>query len=138
MGLVQATIQLTNAWELESVRRGLMDKDEVKSIHVEMLVDTGSMYMCINEAVREQLDLSVQYKKKALTADGRRIECDVVGPIEVRFKNRECTVDAMVLPGDSECLFGAIPMEAMDVLVSPAKRELIVNPEHPDYAVLRI
>jgi hypothetical protein len=44
--------------------RGLMDKDEVKSIHVEMLVDTGSMYMCINEAVREQLDLSVQYKRK--------------------------------------------------------------------------
>jgi clan AA aspartic protease len=138
MGLVEATIQLTNAWELENVRRGLMDKDEVKSIHVPMLVDTGSMYMCINEAVREQLDLSVQYKKKALTAVGRRIECDVVGPIEVRFKNRECTVDAMVLPGDSECLSGAIPMEAMDVLVSPAKRELIVNPEHPDYAVLRI
>lgn len=138
MGLVQATIQLTNAWELESVRRGLMDKDEVKSIHVEMLVDTGSMYMCINEAVREQLDLSVQYQRKAQTAAGRNIVCDVVGPIEVRFKNRECTVDAMVLPGDCECLFGAIPMEAMDVLVSPAKRELIVNPEHPDYAVLRI
>lgn len=49
----------------------------------------------------------------------------------MRFKNRRCVVDAMVLPGDNEMLLGAIPMEDMDVLIDPARRELVVNPEHP-------
>jgi clan AA aspartic protease len=138
MGLVQASIQLTNSWDLENVRRGLMDKDEVRSIYVNMLVDTGSIYLCINESVCEQLGLSVQYQKKCQTADGRVVEFDIVGPVRVKFKNRECMVDAMLLPGDCECLFGAIPMEAMDVLVSPQRGELIVNPEHPNFAVVRI
>lgn len=40
---------------------------------------------------------------------------DVVGPIEVRFKNRRCVVDAMVIPGGNELLLGAIPLEDMPV-----------------------
>jgi clan AA aspartic protease len=138
MGLVQATIELINSWELENARRGLIDQDAVKSMQVEMLVDTGSVYMCINETVCEQLNLSVQYRRKGQLADGRIVEYDVVGPIEVRFKNRKCTMEAMVLPGDSECLLGAMPLEAMDILISPNRRELIVNPEHPYYAQLKM
>jgi clan AA aspartic protease len=138
MGLVQATIELVNSWELENARRGLIDQDTVKSMQVEMLVDTGSLYMCINETVCEQLNLPVLDKKKGQLADGRIVEYDVVGPIEVRFKNRKCLTSAMVLPGDSECLLGTIPLEEMDVLVSPNRRELIVNPEHPYYAQLKL
>lgn len=33
---------------------------------------------------------------------------------------------------------GAIPLEEMDVLIHPLRQELIVNPEHPDGAILRI
>ncbi len=44
----------------------------------------------------------------------------------------------MVLPGDSEPLLGAIPLEEMDVLIHPLRQELIVNPEHPDMAVLKM
>jgi hypothetical protein len=66
------------------------------------------------------------------------VEYDVVGPVNVRFANRMATCDAFVLPGDSEPLLGAIPMEEMDVLIHPFRQELVVNPEHPDGAVLRI
>jgi clan AA aspartic protease len=138
MGLVQATLELINSWELENVRRGLMGQDEVKRIYVEMLVDTGSVCMCINETVREQLNLSVVDRKKGQLADGRIVECDVVGPIEVRFQNRKCIATAMVLSGDSECLLGFIQLEDMDIMVNPDRRELIVNPEHPNYARLKM
>jgi hypothetical protein len=66
------------------------------------------------------------------------VEYDVVGPIEVRFKNRDTVCNALVLPGDSEPLLGAIPMEEMDVLIHPLRQELIVNPEHPNYAQLKM
>lgn len=103
-----------------------------------MLVDTGSVYMCINETVQEQLDLAVVEKRKGQLANGTVVEYDVVGPIEVRFKNRRCVVDAMVLPGDNELLLGAIPLEDMDVLVHAYRRELIVNPEHPYFAQMSL
>ena len=52
-------------------------------------------------------------------ANGGVEEFDVAGPIEVKFKNRRCSIDAMVLPGDNEPLLGAIPMNDMDILMHP-------------------
>jgi clan AA aspartic protease len=138
MGLIYAEITLINAIDLGLAKRHIIGEEEVKSINVNMLVDTGSVYMCINENVQAQLQLSVVEKRKGQLADGRIVEYDVVGPIEVRFKNRRCVVDAMVLPGDNELLLGAIPLEDMDVLIHPYKQELIVNPEHPYFAQMKL
>jgi len=138
MGLVYADIELINAIDLGLVRRYKIGEDEVKRMKVNMLVDTGSVYMCINETVQEQLQLDIIEKRKGQLADGRIVEYDVVGPIEVRFENRRCVVDAMVLPGDNELLLGAIPLEDMDVMVHPYRRELIVNPEHPHFAQMTL
>jgi len=44
----------------------------------------------------------------------------------------------MVLPGDNEPLPGAIPLEDMDVLIHPQLQELIVNPDHPYFAQIKI
>ncbi len=138
MGQIHATLELMNAWEAENVRRGLMDIDEVKKMPVEMLVDTGSLYMCINENICEILGLSIVDKRKSKLADGSIIECNVAGPIAVYFKNRMCTITATVLPGDNECLLGAIALEEMDIMINPVRQELVVNPEHPDYPVFRL
>ena len=138
MGLVYAEIELINGGDLELARRNMLDPEDIKRMSVEMLVDSGSYYMCINETVKEQLDLSVIEKRKGQLAKGQIVEYDVVGPIEVKFKNRRCHVDAMVLPGDSEMLLGAIPMEDMDVLIHPLRQELVVNPEHPYYVQMKM
>ena len=138
MGVVYADIELINAIDLGLAKRHQIGEEEVKRIHVNMLVDTGSIYMCINETVQEQLQLTLVEKRKGQLADGSVVEYDVVGPIEVRFKNRRCVVDAMVIPGENELLLGAIPLEDMDVLIHPYRRELIVNPEHPYFAQMKL
>jgi len=138
MGLVYADIELINAGDLEMVRRNQLDTDEVKRMHVNMLVDSGAFMMAINESIQAQLQLPFKQKRKAQLADGSVVEYDVVGPIEVRFKNRQATCNAFVLKGNAEPLLGAIPMEEMDVLIHPTRQELIVNPEHPYYAVLKM
>lgn len=71
-------------------------------------------------------------------ANGSVEEYDVVGPIEVKLKNRRCNIDAMVLPGDNEPWLGAIPMEDMDILIHPLRQKLIVNPEHPYFAQMKM
>lgn len=138
MGHVYAELELINAGDLEMVRRNLLEKEEIKRINVEMLIDSGSYYMCINEIVKEQLDLQILEKRIGQLANGQIVENEVSGPIEVRFKNRRCLVDAMVQPGDSEMLLGAIPMEDMAVLIHPLRQELVVNPEHPNYVQMKM
>jgi hypothetical protein len=68
--LIYAEIELINGGDLEVVRRGYMDKDEVKRMWVTALVDTGSYMLAINENIQEQLQLPVVEKRKAQLANG--------------------------------------------------------------------
>ena len=138
MGLVYADVELINSTDMEMAKRHLIGEEEVKRMHLNILVDTGSYLLAINESIQAQLQFSVLDKKKAQLADGRILECDEVGPVELRFKNRSTTCRAMVLPGDCEPLLGAIPLEGMDVLIDPLRQQLIVNPEHPYFAVMKM
>ena len=119
MGIVKTNIILKNP-----------KREELKEIKVDALVDTGALHLCIPERVAMQLGLNELYKREVITADGKEHLCSYVGPVEVKFENRGCFTGALVL-GD-EVLLGAVPMEDMDVLISPAQRKLIVNPESPN------
>jgi len=138
MGMLYADIELINEDDLALVRRNMLDKDEVKRMRLEMLVESGAYMMAVNETIQEQLDLPFIEKRKVQMANSSVVEYDVVGPVKVKFKNRTAICNAFVLPGDSEPLLGAIPMEEMDVLIHPQRQELIVNPEHPNYAQLKM
>lgn len=138
MGLVYADIELINSDDLALARRNLLDVDEVKRMHINMLADSGAHMMAINENIQAVLQLPFREKRKSVMADGTVVEHDVVGPVEVKFKNRTAVCNAVVLQGDNEPLLGAIPMEEMDVLIHPLRNELIVNPEHPYMAQLSL
>jgi clan AA aspartic protease len=138
MGLVYADVELINGDDEGLARRHYIGEEEIKRMPVNILVDTGSYMLAINESIQEQLQLPVVDSKNAQTADGRIISCSVVSPVVLLFRNRRFTGSAMVLPGDSEPLLGAIPMEEMDVLIHPLRQELIVNPEHPYFAQLKL
>lgn len=138
MGLVYAEIELINGEDLALARKHYIGEDEIKRMKVSALVDSGSYMLAINENIQEQLQLPVVEKRKAQLANGEIVQCDVVAPVELRFKNRQTTCRAMVLPGDSEVLLGAIPLEDMDVLIHPQRQELIVNPDHPYFAQMKM
>jgi clan AA aspartic protease len=138
MGVIYADIELINSADLTMASKNLIGTEEVKRMRLSMLVDTGAYMMAINETIQSQLELRFIEKRKVQLAGGQVVEYDVVGPIDVRFANRRAVCSAFVLPGDSESLLGAIAMEEMDVLVHPKRQELVVNPEHPYYAVLKM
>jgi clan AA aspartic protease len=138
MGLVYAEVELINGEDIVLARRHIIGEEEVKRMPVTMLVDTGAYMLAINESIQEQLQLPVLEKRAGELANGHIMEFDVVGPVELRFKNRETTCRAMVLPGSSEPLLGAIPLEDMDVLIHPQRQELIINPDHPYFAQMKL
>jgi clan AA aspartic protease len=125
MGLTYATLRLTNIFT-------------GASLEVHALVDSGAMPLCLPESIARQLgfDITEVYSARIKIADASRINVPVVAPIRIEFANRSCTTDAYVF-GD-EPLIGVIPIEAMDCIIHPRNQRLIVNPENPDYAVLRV
>ena len=138
MGLVYADITLINGEDLILAKRHILGQEEVKQMNLNILVDTGAYNLCINEEIQEELQFPIVEKRKAETADGRIVECDVVDNVQVRFKNRAITCRAMILPGSSEPLLGAIPLEDMDVLIHPQLQEMIVNPDHPYFTQMKL
>jgi len=138
MDTVYADIELINAIDLGMVRKEQLDKNEVKRMHVNMLVKSGAYLMAINDTILSQLHLPIVDKRKVQMADGSIMEYDVAGPIKVRFANRKAVCIAFVLSGNSEPLLGFIPMKEMDVIIHPRRQELLVNPDHPNYAALKM
>jgi clan AA aspartic protease len=100
------------------------------------LANTGTLMLCIPEHIAIQLDLEMESKREVTVADGRSMNVPYVGPIKVAFGERFCYVGALVL-GD-EVLLGAVPMEDMDLVLSPSRREITVDPNSPNIPHARV
>lgn len=125
MGYVFTEIKLSNPGQ-----------PDLSAILVKALVDTGALMLCIPEHVAIQLKLKTESEREVSVADGRKMNVPYVGPIRVSFGNRFCFVGALVL-GD-EVLLGAVPMEDMDLVVSPSRREVTVDPASPNIPHARV
>ncbi len=121
MGLVYANITLRNP-----------RNESLKPMTVRALVDSGAHWLCIPQHVANQLSLDTLEEKEVALADGKKIMASYAGPVQISFENRNSFAGAMVF--GNEVLLGTIPMEDMDLLISPLEQKLMVNPENPNFA----
>ena len=125
MGLVRTEITLKNVADEILFKSGNLKEQEIRQTTVEALVDTGAWTLVINEAVREKLGVEATRTAPGTLADGAQAVYNLVGPLEVRWKDRVTNCDALVLPCAEDVLLGAIPLEAMDLTVNPREEEVV-------------
>ena len=125
MGHIFTEIELSNPRELE-----------LTPVRVSALADTGALMLCIPEHIALQLNLATESLREVSVADSRSMKVPYVGPIKVTFKNRFCFVGALVL--GNEVLLGAVPMEDMDLIINPARKEVTVDPANPNLPHARV
>lgn len=136
MGLVFADVELLNGGDVIMHQRSQMGEEEIRRITVNAMVDSGAVMLTINEELRLALGLDIIDIRPSRLTDNIWLELPVAGPVIVRFAGRFCTTNALVLPGDSETLLGAIPMEEMDLWIHPASGMLA--PVHPEGPVMSL
>jgi hypothetical protein len=68
--------------------------------------------------------------------DGSTVVYQITDGVEVHWKNRRTICPALVVPGADEILFGALPMEGMDLIVHPRKEEVVGA--HGDTALYKL
>ena len=138
MGIIHAEIEIINGDDMVLARRSVIGEEEIRRMFLTVLVDTGAINMCINENIQEYMQFPLSELRKFTVATGEEKELPVVSNVEIRFGNRSTTCRAIVLPGDSEVLLGAIPLEDLDVVINSRRQELVINPESPDMAMMRL
>jgi len=108
MSNVLAEITVKNAFDIERARAGYMSENNVRTVTLTARVDTGARTLIISEDIFNQLGLTVM---------------KITDPVHIQWKNRFVTVSAAVLP-ESKTILGMIPLEFMDLIIDPVRREL--------------
>jgi clan AA aspartic protease len=125
MGTVYAEITLRNAIDVGMLEKGIIKEQDVHQTTVMAIVDTGAGTLVINEEICQKLGLTIKGLRNATFANDMKQACKVTAPVEIQWKERMSACHALVVPGSDEVLLGAIPLEDMDLMVNPARRELI-------------
>jgi hypothetical protein len=76
------------------------------------------------------LQLTDLKPREVTLADGSRQVVRYVGPLKVDIMGRDCVTAAAVM--GNQVLLGAIPMEAMDMVIHPRSQQLMPNPDSPN------
>lgn len=136
MGEVRVKVKLTNSIDEALLRRGQIEKNEVRSYEADALVDTGAVSSVVPKNVMKQLGVMTAGSRLAEYADGRKDIVDLTEPITFNIIGRETSEGAMVL-GD-EVIIGQTILEVLDLQVDCRNQKLIPNPAHPDQPVVKI
>jgi len=138
MGRVTTEATIYNLGDLIEAERGNRAPDQVRKVVVkEALVDTGATTLAMPRSMLEQIGLTKQYEKRAMTAAGTAA-LDVYGAAKVDIMGRLAVTDVLVVPEGNPVLIGQIPLEMMDWVVDLQGRKLIGNPAHGGEHILEV
>jgi clan AA aspartic protease len=125
MGHVFAEVTLKNVYDMGYARNGYIKEEEVRSLTVQALVDTGATRLCISEEMRQKLGLRIVGSMPIHIANGTSVTCQLTEPVELIWKDRFSAENAVIVPGSDVMLLGVIPLEALDLMVNPVTQELV-------------
>jgi predicted aspartyl protease len=96
---------------------------EIRQITVEAMPDTGTWTLVINEETRQKLGLAIEEASQSTPADGKTDTYDVTEGVRIQWKKRRVILPVVVVPGAKDILLGALPLEAMDLMVDPVHEQ---------------
>jgi predicted aspartyl protease len=123
-------IKLINITDIENASQGIIKPEQIRSIEVKGLLDTGSHLLVIPNWIVEKLglrkikEISVQY------ADGRVDRLPVYSAVRVEINKRDTVVEPVVGNSDKVLIPNFI-IETMDFIIDPVEGKL--KPRHPEF-----
>lgn len=139
MGQVKLTVTLRNAREVVLARLGHLPGEQVHTLEVEALVDTGTLRSAVPPAVADALGLVRLRRTEAQMADGRWGKADLTEAVEVTVVAgvpRIATVPMLVM--GEQVLLGAMVLEDTDLVVDCARGRLVPNVGTWEQPVFRV
>jgi clan AA aspartic protease len=136
MGDVWVDVKLTNATDEILMRTGQKTLDQVRSLQIEALVDTGAVKCVMPESIADKLGLGRSRTRKVMLADGSSHEVPSSDPVLLEIMGRQVYEEFYVF--GNEVLIGQTALESTDLFVDCNGRRVVPNPDHPGQAIIRI
>lgn len=133
---VRVKVKLTNAIDEALVSRGMLNPNMLRVYETEALVDTGAVRTVLPMSIVQYLGLRIRGQQIAQYANGMEESIGVTEPVIIELEGRE-TTEATLVTGDT-VLIGQTVLETLDLLVDCRNQQLVPNPKHPNYPVMRI
>ncbi|MDR2509652.1 MAG: hypothetical protein LBC77_03295 [Spirochaetaceae bacterium] len=68
--------------------------------------------------------MTIEGAAKSTLADGKTDTYNITEGVKIRWKDRSTTLPAIVVPDAKDILLGALPLEAMDLILDPVRKQL--------------
>ena len=129
MGRVVEKVKVKNYVDVFQASEGVLPEDQIRTVEVDAVVDTGATYLCLPPSVIEQLGLLYSHSSSVTTANGD-VERRIFAGGDITVKERNVQMQVMENDEHTPPLIGYLILEALDFVVNPKTRGLMGNPEH--------
>lgn len=138
MGKVIVTAKLTNRDDLILAEHGYISENEIHSLEVEGIIDTGAVLVSLPQKIVDELRLKESEKRKVRYANGDVVEKSIAGGLLIEIQGRTSETRCIIEPNSSTVLIGQIPLEEMDWMVHPQKQILVSGHEGFDQGLIEM
>jgi predicted aspartyl protease len=136
VGRFSVGIDLANYRDFLLADSGVLPPDRVRQVTISGVVDTGAARLVLPPAVVAALGLAETGRTVVKFADGRREPRATVADVRLEYGGRSGVFSAVVEPGRTDALIGAIVLEELDLLPDCARGMLV--PRDPNSTITEV
>lgn len=128
MGRTTEKVIIRNDDDVALSEKGYIKSEQIRSIEIEALVDTGAAYLCLPPKVINELGLRFAKFTHVKTGNGN-LELRIFRGAEIIIRDRSIIMQVMENKDDNiPALIGYLVLEEMDWVVDSKSQEIIGNP----------
>ena len=136
MGRVSVEFEISNHKDVVAAELGVVPPDKVRKAIISGVVDTGATRLVLPQTLVMTLGLPSSGEITVRFADGRQAQKQVVSDVQVQINDRTSVFTAVVEPGRTDALIGAIVLEELDLIPDCTTHKLVPRDPHGMFAEL--
>lgn len=125
VGRFSVEFEVANHEDVVQAKKGYLPPDQSRRARISGIVDTGAARLAVPASLVTALGFPEVGQVTAKFADGRREAKTVVGDVQLEIQGRSSVFTAVVEPGRSDALIGAIVLEELDFLPDCTRQALL-------------
>ena len=125
VGRFSVEFEVANHEDVVQAKKGHIPHEQVRRARISGVVDTGATRLVLPASVVSSLGLPESGQVTVRLADGRREKKTIVSDAQVEIQGRSSVFTAVVEPGRSDALIGAIVLEELDFVPGCSAQALV-------------
>jgi predicted aspartyl protease len=130
VGRFSVELEVANHEDVVQARKGFLMPEQVRRGRLSGVVDTGAARLVLPASLVAALGFPEAGQVTVRLGDGRREPEAIVGDVQLEIQGRSSVFTAVVEPGRTDALIGAIVLEELDLIPDCTRQALLPRDPH--------